>query len=119
MRLLAPHAARRMAAALAAIVTLAAAAPERPTDPPDAAEAARVFCGYVEARDRHDFAKARALTAPDIRWLDTEGRNHPKNDERLKTMLAWEGVMGGKWSCRVLGFADGWLEVEVSEQNRT
>ncbi len=53
-----------------------------------------------------------------MRWLDTEGKNHPKNEERLKTMLAWESVMGGKWTCRAVGFADGWLEAEISERNR-
>src|SRR5262249_14972333 len=36
----------------------------------------------------------------------------------LRTMLGWEEVMSAKWSCRVVGFADGWLEAEVSEQNR-
>jgi glyoxylase-like metal-dependent hydrolase (beta-lactamase superfamily II) len=85
---------------------------------PEAREAADVLCGYVAARNQHDFVKANALAADDIRWLDTEGRNHPKNDARLKTMLAWEGVMGASWGCRVLGFADGWLEAEITEQNR-
>ena len=85
---------------------------------PEAREAAGVFCGYVAARHEHDFAKARALAADGVRWLDTEGRNHPKNDARLKTMLSWEAVMDAAWGCRVLGFADGWLEAEVSEQNR-
>ena len=81
--------------------------------PPEAAEAERVFCSSIDARDRHDFAAASRLTADDIRWLDTDGRNHPKNEARLKTMLAWEGGMGGKWTCRALSFSDGWLEVEV------
>ena len=26
--------------------------------------------------------------------------------------------MGGKWTCRAVGFADGWLEAEISERNR-
>ncbi|MGE5277126.1 MAG: MBL fold metallo-hydrolase [Acidobacteriota bacterium] len=118
MRSIAPLTGRSAAAAFAAAALVCAAAKPGPSQSPDAAEAARIFCGYVEARARHDFARASALTAADIRWLDAEGRNHPKNDARLKTMLAWEEVMGAKWSCRVLSFADGWLEAEVTEQNR-
>jgi hypothetical protein len=87
-------------------------------DSPEAREAAGVLCGYVAARNGHDFSRARALVAGDVRWLDTEGRNHPKNDARLKTMLSWEEVMGAAWGCRVLGLADGWLEAEISERNR-
>ena len=87
-------------------------------DSPESRQAASVFCGYVEARNGQDFPRARALTADDIRWLDTQGQNHPKNDARLKAMLSWEEVMGAAWGCRVLGFADGWLEAEISEQNR-
>jgi glyoxylase-like metal-dependent hydrolase (beta-lactamase superfamily II) len=96
-----------------ALLTLAPGTPS-----PKAAEAEKVFCSYIDARDRHDFAAASRLTADDIRWLDTEGRNHPKNDARLKAMLAWEGGMSGRWTCRALSFSDGWLEVEISEQNR-
>jgi hypothetical protein len=76
-------------------------------DSSEAAEAARVFCGYVEARNRHDFRRASALVSNDIRWIDTAGHNHPKNDARLEPMIGWEGVMDAKWMCRALGYADG------------
>ena len=110
---------RRVQAAIVAIVAIfVIAAAARAADSPEAREAANVLCGYAAARNAHDFAKASALAADDVRWLDEEGRNHPKNDARLKTMLSWEEVMGAAWSCRVLGFADGWLEAEISEQNR-
>ena len=105
-------------AVVALAAALAAVAEEVSLDSPGAREAADVLCGYVAARNEHDFPRASALAGDDIRWLDTEGRNHPKNDARLKTMLAWEEVMGAAWGCRVLGHADGWLEAEISEQNR-
>jgi glyoxylase-like metal-dependent hydrolase (beta-lactamase superfamily II) len=111
-------AARAAATVLATLAVSFTAAAASPSDSPEAAEAARVFCAYVEARNRQDFRQASALVSDDVRWLDTEGRNHPKNDARLEPMIAWEGAMGGKWTCRVLGYADGWLEAEVSEQNR-
>ena len=95
-----------------------AAAEAGAIDSPEAREAAGVLCGYVAARNGHDFARARALAADDIRWLDAQGQNHPKNDARLKTMLSWEEAMGAAWGCHVIGFEDGWLEAEISEQNR-
>ena len=104
-----------------AFVALAAVGPSHrvPADvAAESSEAARVLCGYVEARNRNDPAAASSFSAPDVRWLDTDGKNHPKNDERLKTMLGWESVMGGKWTCRAVGSADGWLEAEISERNR-
>jgi len=85
---------------------------------PKAREAAEIVQRYVEARNAHELSRASAMTAPDVRWLDEEGRNHPKNDAHLAAILSWEGVMGAAWECRVLGYADGWLEVEITERNR-
>src|SRR5262245_25332600 len=100
-------------------VALGATASERAVAPsPDAAEAERVFCGLVLARNSNDFARASALMADDMRWFDSEGSAHSKNERRLETMLAWEHASSARWSCRVVGFADGWLEAEVSESNR-
>jgi glyoxylase-like metal-dependent hydrolase (beta-lactamase superfamily II) len=103
---------------IVAVAEVMAAAEAGAIHSPEAREAAGVFCGYVAARNGHDFTRARALAADHIRWLDSQGQNHPKNDARLKTMLSWEEVMGATWGCRIIGFADGWLEAEISEQNR-
>src|SRR5262245_42277633 len=94
---------------------LGATASERAVAPsPDAAEAERVFCGLVLARNSNDFARASALMADDMRWFDSEGSAHSKNERRLETMLAWEHASSARWSCRVVGFADGWLGVRKS-----
>jgi len=112
------HAAILCSAMAALAAAAAGVARPDPFDSKEAREARDVLCGYAAARGDHDFARASALSAPGIRWLDGEGHNHPKNDARLKSMLAWEAVMRARWSCRTLGFSDGWFEAEISEQNR-
>lgn len=103
---------------VAAVAEAAGPTPPSLLDSPEARDAERVLCGYVGARNDHDFSRARSFSADAIRWLDGEGRDHPKNDARLRTMLSWEAVMAARWTCRAIGFADGWLEAEISERNR-
>jgi glyoxylase-like metal-dependent hydrolase (beta-lactamase superfamily II) len=104
---------------LLAAAALAAGASDRTAGAPaDRDEAARVFCASIEARNSNDFAKAIALRADDMRWIDSDGSTYRRNDEGTRKMLAWEHGSGARWSCRAVGYADGWLEAEVTENNR-
>jgi len=84
---------------------------------PGESAAGDAFARYIAARNRHDLAAIRALTGPDIRAFDEQGKPHPWNETRLRGVLAWEARMHAKWKGRALGFSGGWLEAEASEEN--
>jgi len=95
------------AIALASVVALAAA-----SDSPE-----RVFRAYIAARNRHDPGAILALTSPEVRAFDAEGKPHPYDPRRVRDVIAWEGGMHARWKGRVLARDGAWLEVEASEEN--
>ncbi len=109
---------RQRAVFLLAILLGLGASGDAVPEMPEGAEAARVFCASIEARNTNDFSTAIALRADDMRWIDSDGSVYRRNDDGTRKMLAWEQGAGARWSCRAVGYADGWLEAEVSETNR-
>ena len=84
---------------------------------PEAREAARVVRSYYEARDHFKLSKAMQLEAPDIVLINEDGERHPGNPALLKDFMAYEKATHGRYHCRVTGFADGWLDAEITEEN--
>lgn len=89
----------------------------RTLESPEARAAAQVVCAYYRARDQFDFDKARSLEAADGVMINEKGERHTRSAERLREFMDYEKVMHGSWACRALGYANGQLEAEITEDN--
>ena len=108
---------KRSVLLFAVLAGLLSASPAPSLDSPGAVEANRVFSAYIAARGRQDLGTLGALTDPGLRAVDSEGKPHPRNEDRLRNVLAWEGAMHAKWASRALTWDGRWLEAEASEEN--
>jgi hypothetical protein len=107
----------RGAALLLAALAGLSASPAPSLDSPEAVEANRVFAAYIAARGRQDLRMLGALTDPRLRAVDSEGKPHPADEDRLRNVLAWEGSMHAKWASHPVAWDGRWLEAEASEEN--
>jgi hypothetical protein len=87
-------------------------------DTPEARAAATVFRAFVKARRAYDVPKVIAMRSADYVWVEFTGERRPGNPTDLQNIVEWEKVMDTKWECRILGYEDGALEVEMRERNR-
>jgi hypothetical protein len=86
-------------------------------DAPAARAAAAVFESFEKARSEYDVPRVGALEAPDYVWVEFTGERRSRSPIHLENIVEWERVMGTKWECRILGYDNGELEVEMKEHN--
>lgn len=79
--------------------------------------AAKVVIAYYRARDHFQFEEAKSLQASDLVFVGSDGSRQPANPDFLAGFMGYEKVMHGHWHCRVLGFRDGLLKAEITEEN--
>lgn len=90
---------------------------QRPLDSSEARAAAKVVIAYYRARDHFWFEEAKSLQASDLVFVGSDGARRPANADFLSGFMSYEKAMRGHWHCHVLGFREGLLEAEITEEN--
>lgn len=84
---------------------------------PEARSAAKVVIAYYRARDHFLLQQAQSLEAPDLVFVSKDGTRQQRIPSALSGFMGYEKAMHGHWHCRVIGFRDGLIEAEITEEN--